>query len=160
QKIASAWRRGLAIRLGKNLRFTHLTLIGDSARETGSEQQGIWVDASMFSDQDPDCSPLNDQGQHYGAWGFYPDITGGTPVQHSGFDFTMSITDSVVQGFRVGFEADTADSTPPVITNDHNNVHGNTTNYLGSAAAGPHDTSVTLRWNTAKYGKGAYLMGA
>src|SRR5262245_7674150 len=33
QNIASAWRRGLAIRLGKNLSFAHLTLIGDSAGE-------------------------------------------------------------------------------------------------------------------------------
>jgi hypothetical protein len=160
QTIASAWRRGLAIRLGKNLSFAHLTLIGDSAGETGTEQQGIWVSASVFSDQDPDCSPLNSQGQHFGAWGFYPDMTGGTPVQHRGFDFTMSITDSVVQGFRVGFEAATTDSTPPVITNDHNNVQGNTTNYLGSATAGPHNTSVALTWDDAKYGKGAYLMGA
>jgi hypothetical protein len=77
QNIASAWRRGLAIRLGKNLSFAHLTLIGDSAGETGTEQQGIWVSASVFSDQAPDCSPLNDQGQHSGAWGFYPDTPGG-----------------------------------------------------------------------------------
>jgi hypothetical protein len=160
QDIASAWRRGVAIRGGKKLSFSHLTLIGDSATESGSEQQGIWVDASVYSDQDSDCSPLNASGQHYGGWGFYPDTTGGTPVQHAGFDFTMSINNSVVQGFRVGFEAGTDNSTPPVISDDYDNVQGNGANYVGSATAGPQNTSTALAWKTATYGKGAYLMGA
>jgi hypothetical protein len=160
QNISGAWRRGLAIRGTRNLRVSHLTVIGDSAGQSGAEQQGIWANASVYSDQDADCSPLNNSGQHYGAWGFYKDSDTSAPVQHSGFDFTMNITDSVVQGFRVGFEAETSDLTPPVITNDYNNIQGNSTNYLGSATAGTHNTSTALTWNTATYGKGAYLMGA
>src|SRR5262249_16105673 len=64
QNIASAWRRGLAIRLGKNLSFAHLTLIGDSAGETGTEQQGIWVSASVFPSPHPNPITLHSLPHH------------------------------------------------------------------------------------------------
>jgi hypothetical protein len=162
EKLSGAWRRGFAVRLGKNMTMDHFTLIGDSATTSGTEQEGLWVNASVYSDQDYDCSPLNSSGQHYGAWGFYKDSSSSSPTQHSGFDFTMTVKNSVIEGYRVGFEAETNNSTPAVITTSHNNVQGNGTNYLGSvtASGGTGNTSTALTWNTTKYGKGAYFMGA
>jgi hypothetical protein len=160
EKLSGAWRRGLVVRGGNNLKFDHLTLIGDSTTSTDTKQQGFWANASVYSDQDYDCSPLDASGHHYGAWGFFKDSSGATPIQHPGYDFTMELKNSAIQGFRVGMEAETNNSTPPVITNHNNNVQGNGTNYLGSATAGAGNTSVALAWDTATYGKGAYFVGA
>jgi hypothetical protein len=162
QKLSGAWRRGMAVRLGKNLLLDHFTLIGDSVGVSDDKQQGLWLNASVYSDQDKDCSPLDSSGKHYGPWGFYKDSSTSSPTQHSGFDFTVTVKNTVIQGFRVGFEAETSNSTPPVITASHNNVQGNGTNYLGSVSAsgGTGNTSTALTWDTTKYGKGAYFMGA
>ena len=147
-----AWRRGFAARGGRNLRFSHMTISGNGTG-LSSLAEGFWGNASVYSNQDSTCSPQT------GKWGYYRDPDG-VYRNHSGFDFTMELENSIVQGFRAGISTATNDSTPPVLDNHHNVIGGNAKNYEGLAKPGVGDSTSVMTWDTARFGRGAFFMGA
>jgi hypothetical protein len=121
---------GLSIRAGHGLLFDHITLVGKNGAA------GAWVNASTQC-SDPRCVG-------------------------NGADFPLSatLTNTAIQGFVHGIDSSVHDNTTPTLMHASNNLSGNTQDYYGLASSDKSEAHVVLAWDSAKYGRGAYLMHA